>query len=249
MDHNRSKQPVGYYAITADRKRRPSRQVGELHHRSQRRPGTHFKAPRLPDALESQCRSGTVSSPNVKAGGKACPIRFQCAGCGFYRPDPSFIPAIEEHINSLRLTVKPPQRWGPPRSSSTTSMPRSTPSGMFSGHAQRLDSLDPTERDRSKKPPQPYEGTRRRAAPARRTSPVRRRGTANDPDVSAHPARRLRESRRRDSDRKREKVFRTVDKMKLDGNRSTFASVARAASVSQWLVYADGVREYIEKPD
>jgi hypothetical protein len=42
-----------------------------------------------------------IEPSNVKAGGKACPIRFQCAGCGFYRPDPSYIPAIEEHINSL----------------------------------------------------------------------------------------------------------------------------------------------------
>jgi len=39
---------------------------------------------------------------NVKAGGKACPIRFQCAGCGFYRPDPSYLPAIEEHLTALR---------------------------------------------------------------------------------------------------------------------------------------------------
>jgi hypothetical protein len=39
---------------------------------------------------------------NVKAGGKACPIRFQCAGCGFYRPDPSYLPAIEEHLTALK---------------------------------------------------------------------------------------------------------------------------------------------------
>ncbi len=45
---------------------------------------------------------GTWIEPsNVKAGGKACPIRFQCAGCGFYGPGPSYFPAIEEHINSL----------------------------------------------------------------------------------------------------------------------------------------------------
>jgi hypothetical protein len=42
-----------------------------------------------------------IEPSNVKAGGKASPIRFQCAGCGFYRPDPSYIPAIEEHLNSL----------------------------------------------------------------------------------------------------------------------------------------------------
>jgi chromosome segregation ATPase len=33
--------------------------------------------------------------------------------------------------------------------------------------------------------------------------------------------------------------------MKRDGTPITFASVARSAKVSQWLVYAAGVREYI----
>lgn len=45
---------------------------------------------------------GCVEPSNVKAGGNACPIRFQCAGCGFYRPDPSYLPALEQHINDLR---------------------------------------------------------------------------------------------------------------------------------------------------
>lgn len=43
-----------------------------------------------------------IEPSNVKAGGKACPIRFQCAGCGFYRPDPSYLAAIEDHIVSLK---------------------------------------------------------------------------------------------------------------------------------------------------
>jgi chromosome segregation ATPase len=33
--------------------------------------------------------------------------------------------------------------------------------------------------------------------------------------------------------------------MRRDGTPITFASVARSAKVSQWLVYAEGVREYI----
>ncbi|MGW1046762.1 hypothetical protein [Streptomyces sp. NPDC002547] len=46
---------------------------------------------------------GTCREPsNVKAGGKACAIRFHCAGCGFYRPHPSYLPAIEQHVNDLR---------------------------------------------------------------------------------------------------------------------------------------------------
>jgi hypothetical protein len=45
--------------------------------------------------------SGNCTEPsNVKAGGGACPIRFQCADCGFYRPDPSYLPALEQHIAS-----------------------------------------------------------------------------------------------------------------------------------------------------
>jgi len=45
---------------------------------------------------------GCTEPSNIKAGGKACPIRFQCAGCGHYRPDPSYLPAIESHLVSLR---------------------------------------------------------------------------------------------------------------------------------------------------
>ena len=45
-----------------------------------------------------------IEPSNVKAGGQACPIRFQCAGCGFYRPDPSYLPAIDHHILSLKAT-------------------------------------------------------------------------------------------------------------------------------------------------
>jgi methyl-accepting chemotaxis protein len=60
------------------------------------------------------------------------------------------------------------------------------------------------------------------------------------------PADVLREARRTDSERKRNNVFRTVDRMKREGVDITFAAVARTAQVSNWLVYADGVREYIE---
>ncbi|MER5432894.1 site-specific integrase [Streptomyces sp. NPDC002588] len=45
---------------------------------------------------------GCTEPSNVKAGGHACPIRFQCAGCGFYRPDPSYLAAIEDQIRDLK---------------------------------------------------------------------------------------------------------------------------------------------------
>ena len=74
---------------------------------------------------------------------------------------------------------------------------------------------------------------------------TRRLGNSVTQDVKRKPADVLREARRRDSDRKRDQVFRAVDAMKRHGIPITFASVARSAKVSQWLVYADGVREYV----
>jgi hypothetical protein len=57
---------------------------------------------RTPGPVLVDTASNCIEPANVKAGGKQCPIRFQCAGCGFYRPDPSYLPAIEEHINALK---------------------------------------------------------------------------------------------------------------------------------------------------
>jgi hypothetical protein len=39
---------------------------------------------------------------NVKAGGQACVIRYQCAACHFFAPDPTHLPAMEEQIAALR---------------------------------------------------------------------------------------------------------------------------------------------------
>jgi hypothetical protein len=60
------------------------------------------------------------------------------------------------------------------------------------------------------------------------------------------PAEILREARQKDSRDKRGRVLAVVDQLLADNEPVTFAGVARAANVSQWLVYADGVREHIE---
>lgn len=60
------------------------------------------------------------------------------------------------------------------------------------------------------------------------------------------PAQVLAESRRRDSHVKRTKVLAVVDAMAARGDTVTFAAVAKEAGVSNWLVYAEGVREHIE---
>lgn len=56
---------------------------------------------------------GNCTEPsNVTAGGGACPIRFQCAGYGFYRPDPSYLPALEQHVADLRADRETAQAIG-----------------------------------------------------------------------------------------------------------------------------------------
>jgi chromosome segregation ATPase len=53
-------------------------------------------------------------------------------------------------------------------------------------------------------------------------------------------------SRRKDSRDKRARVLAVVDQMAVRGDTVTFAAVAKEAGVSNWLVYAEGVREHIE---
>ncbi|MET8412997.1 DUF6262 family protein [Streptomyces sp. NPDC005195] len=60
------------------------------------------------------------------------------------------------------------------------------------------------------------------------------------------PAEVLAEARRKDSHLKRTKVLAVVDGMAARGEPVTFAAVAKAAGVSNWLVYAEGVREHIQ---
>jgi chromosome segregation ATPase len=60
------------------------------------------------------------------------------------------------------------------------------------------------------------------------------------------PADVLREARKSDSVAKRSRVLAVIDEMKARDEPITFLGVARAAQVSNWLVYAEGVREHVE---
>ncbi|WP_372027963.1 tyrosine-type recombinase/integrase (plasmid) [Rhodococcus sp. NyZ502] len=102
MDHKHINTTTIYYEITTSRKREAVATVASFTVDRAGRP-----AP-MNDQAAYEVRAVAVPFGNciepstVKAGGGACPVRFQCAGCGFYRPDPSYLTAIEEHINSLK---------------------------------------------------------------------------------------------------------------------------------------------------
>ncbi|MBA6433836.1 DUF6262 family protein [Streptomyces sp. GMR22] len=64
--------------------------------------------------------------------------------------------------------------------------------------------------------------------------------------ASRTPGDVLRETRQRDSREKRAAVRAVIDDMLRRDEPITFAAVAKAAGVSRWLVYADGVRDHID---
>lgn len=51
--------------------------------------------------LLAACRGERLSRTAAGAG-LLGEHRFQCAGCGWYQPDPSYLPAVEDHIRTLK---------------------------------------------------------------------------------------------------------------------------------------------------
>jgi integrase len=102
MDHAAVSTTMGYYRVGLKRKQQAIRAVGALAINASGDPAP-LTSPAAYERASVSVPFGNCTEPsNVKAGGGACPIRFQCAGCGFYRPDPSYLPALEDHIARLR---------------------------------------------------------------------------------------------------------------------------------------------------
>lgn len=105
MDHLSPETTAVYYRVSAKRKREAVNKLAAsaIDHHGNPAPfasGAAYEIAQVPVPF-----GGCTDPANVKAGGGACPIRFQCAGCSLYRPDPSYLPAIEEHLVSLRGTL------------------------------------------------------------------------------------------------------------------------------------------------
>lgn len=102
MDHKDISTTMGYYKVTLRRKQEAVHLIAKL--------AVDRNAAPAPFGSDLAYERSSVATPygnctepsNVKAGGKSCPIRFQCAGCGFFRPDPSYLAAIEEQVTQLR---------------------------------------------------------------------------------------------------------------------------------------------------
>lgn len=102
MDHRSLETTTGYYQVSFKRKQEAIRLLAPTAIDRHGHPAG-FADETVYELSSVAVPFGNCTEPsNVKAGGKHCPIRFQCAGCGYYRPDPSFLPAITEHIVELR---------------------------------------------------------------------------------------------------------------------------------------------------
>jgi integrase len=103
MDHRSIDTTMGYYQVSLKRKAEAVRTVGALAVDRDGNPSRRSSVVAYESGSVAVPFGNCTEPSNVKAGGEHCPIRFQCSGCDFYRPDPSFLPAIEDQIAKLRL--------------------------------------------------------------------------------------------------------------------------------------------------
>jgi integrase len=108
LDHKHLNQTRGYYRVGEDRRRAAVDKVTAL---SFDRHGnrTWRDARALLDSEHARYAIGQVAVPygtctepsNVAAGGRACPVRFRCAGCDHFRTDVSYLPDLTAHLDDL----------------------------------------------------------------------------------------------------------------------------------------------------
>lgn len=102
MDHKSADTTASYYKVSIKMKREAINTIKSLTTDRFGKPAPMGSSTAYEMRSVAVAFGNCIEPSNVKAGGKACPIRFQCAGCGSYRPDPSYLPAVEEHIRALK---------------------------------------------------------------------------------------------------------------------------------------------------
>lgn len=108
MDHRSLSTTLGYYTIGEERKRQAMEILGRLtvdnRESSTTAQGRPSRAGELREELSwVAVPMGKCSEPtNIRAGGQACPIRYQCAACPHFESDPSFLPELRVYAEDLR---------------------------------------------------------------------------------------------------------------------------------------------------
>lgn len=108
LGHDTVRTTLGYYRVSAKRKRDAQNRLGPLQidaRGHQVRPGLNA----LSDTEATREQVGQVAVPfgvctepsNVSAGGHSCPFRHRCTGCEYFRTDPSFTPELRGYLTGL----------------------------------------------------------------------------------------------------------------------------------------------------
>ena len=108
MGHRTIDTTRGYYKVNKSRMRKAVARVSEmqLNHRGNR---VSTSLAELVDAEYDRYQVGQIAvafgtchePSNVKSSGQSCPYRFRCFGCTHFRTDPSYLPALREHLQRL----------------------------------------------------------------------------------------------------------------------------------------------------
>ena len=108
MDHRSIDTTMGYFRV-GETKKREAMDVLARHTVDNRGTTRHSGGGRSRSAALAEQLSwvavpmGKCSEPtNVRAGGQACPIRYQCTGCPHFESDPSYLPNLSTYADDLR---------------------------------------------------------------------------------------------------------------------------------------------------
>ena len=239
MDHHHMNTTLGYYRVGETKKREAMELLARhtVDNRGTTRPalGQASRTGQLREQLSwVAVPMGKCSEPaNVRSGGQACPIRYQCAGCPHFESDPSYLPELGGYADDLRREREASLAMG---ASDWVIDNIDRQLGVIvehiRTHEQLLDGL-PAEaasvhRRRVRHPPQGPTVRARRLRPASST-------TAAVTDNSAA----LRRARRQDSNLKHQRAADAIAVMEQTGEPISFPAVARRAGVSVSLLYAD----------
>ncbi|MDF3313594.1 site-specific integrase [Rhodococcus sp. T2V] len=108
MGHRSIAMTQGYYSVTATRTRKAVDALAAVQFNGR---GEHVwsQARLLLESEHQRLCVGQVAVPfgictepsNVQAGGGSCPFRFRCLGCGHFRSDPSYLPELQDYLDTL----------------------------------------------------------------------------------------------------------------------------------------------------
>ena len=107
MDHTSLSATLGYFKVGETKKRAAVELLARhtIDNRGTVRPAPSSSSPgRLREELSwVAVPMGKCAEPtNVRAGGGACPIRYQCAACPHFESDPSYLPELVGYADDLR---------------------------------------------------------------------------------------------------------------------------------------------------